>query len=132
MEAAVWRQKFLYWLVLTLVNLAVVLLALGIGHGQEQFWTPQTIVTASALTAATGADAWATDRGFESGHWDEHNPLVPHARAGRLAYFSGTLAAGVAGAWLLHRYHHERLAQWAMRIQLGVEVQAAAWSGSHP
>ena len=102
-------------------------------HAQSQaFWTRETIVTVSALSAATAADAYFTERNWRASRGaHESNPLVPGARAGRIGYFSGTLAAGIAGAWLLHG-RHPRLAKWALRIGVGVEIQASAWSGSHP
>jgi hypothetical protein len=115
-------------------GLVILLMLLTSAWAQERpkFWTYETVVTVASITAATGVDAWATNNGFEHvRNWQEHNPLIPRAEAGRAAYFAGTYAAGIAGAWLLNRTGHPRLAKWVLRVQFGIETQAAIYTGVH-
>ena|SRR5947209_18216995 len=116
-----------------LCRLVVLVLLLTVqGYAQDRFWNTETTLTVAAITAATGVDAYTTNRGFENYHeWHEANPLIPRARAGRVGYFAGTYVVPVAGAWLLYRAGHPRLAKWVLRVHLGVETQAAIYTGLH-
>jgi hypothetical protein len=124
------------YLYLAIANLVFVLVIVLASRGQEKdnprFWTKQNIAMVSAISATTATDAYFTERNWHhSINAHENNLLIPASQAGRVVYFAGTLAASLAVEYLLYR-HHPRLATWAMRIHLGIETQAAAWSASHP
>jgi hypothetical protein len=98
---------------------------------KPHYWTTEHKIEVPALLIATGADAYFTDRNLES-HGREYNPLARPfvgSRVSRCVYFPALSVLTVGGSWWLEKHHHERAANWLLRLQLGSETESAIFSG---
>jgi hypothetical protein len=88
--------------------------------------TAKTLLLLAMQLAASGADAYYTDRNAQYNDFREFNPIAQscvRSRGARIAYFSATAGIKIAAPrWLRHR-HHDRLAQWT---EIGGIVDSAA------
>jgi hypothetical protein len=107
-------------------TLACVMLLSLICHGQEakkdNFFKRNALPLTFAV-AATGFDAWATERNLSRPISHENNPLVPHTTWGRVGFFGGGLALEVEAFKLSKKRH--RLQKWGL-IALGAFETACA------
>lgn len=92
------------------------------------FWNRGNIVLVGGFLALTGIDAGATQAGYATGRWQEHNPLVPGSTADRAIYFGATAAGTIGLAQWLHRRGHGSLARGVLAAGIAVEGYAAGHS----
>lgn len=97
----------------------------------------KTLVLILLQLAATGADAYYTDRGMGRNpltHVNrETNPIARpfvQTRADRIAYFSVTAGIKIAVPRLIHK-KHPKLATAAEIAAIVDSAEAAAYSGTH-
>lgn len=84
--------------------------------------------------AASGADAYYTDRALHRPGWREHNPVtrtLVHDRGTLAAYFSVTAAGHVALPYWLRRRGHGKLAGWAGVEGIADNAEGAAYTATH-
>lgn len=93
-----------------------------------------TILLIVLQLAATGADAYYTNRNWESaGHPHEINPIARpfvSTRGGRIAYFSATAALKIALPLELRKHGHPKLATVAAVLGIADNAEAAAVSAN--
>jgi hypothetical protein len=108
-----------------------VLVLCGLCSAQEQSFPKENRFTIPTFLALQASDAWATDKGFNSGNWQEHNPLVSSDRSTRIVYFAGTAGAVILTGYILHRTNHHLMEKALMHIAIGTEAYASAhsWAG---
>lgn len=103
-------------------HLAVLLLC-GVCSAQN-FWTRETKVETGVFVAELALDGYTTQVDLRA-HRVELNPLarplVKHGAAGQVAASAVAATAVLGSAYLLHHFHHDRLAHWVMRSSVIIE-----------
>lgn len=97
-----------------------------------------TILTIALQLAASGADAYYTDRNLSQDQSRyvvrEDNPvsrLFVQTRAGRVAYFSVTAGIKIALPQILRKHHHNRVARILEISDIADNATCAAESAIH-
>ena len=87
-----------------------------------QFWDQETKINVGILTAEIALDGYRTQ---SAPRWREWNPiarpLVNQGSAGQAVSCAIGLSAVVGTSYMLHKFHHDRLSRWALRISVIAE-----------
>ena len=110
------------------VKVLIALMLVCTANAQESSFRHENRFTIPAFLALQASDAYATDRGFNTGHWVEHNPIIPSSRSGRIAYFSATAAAVILTGYILHKTNHHKAERALMLGAIGTEAYSSAHS----
>jgi hypothetical protein len=85
--------------------------------------------------AASGSDAYFTNRGAQSGGiFREHNPFARpfvHSTKGCVVFFSSEALAGILVPHELRKHHHAKLAMAYSLGSIASNVEGAAFTGTH-
>lgn len=94
----------------------------------------KTALLIIAQLAASGSDAYFTDRNMYSAHAHESNPLARPfigTRPGRVAYFSVTTAAKITIPIMLRKRRHGRTADTLAMVGIADTAGGAVYSATH-
>lgn len=94
----------------------------------------RTTVLIILQLAASGADAFYTNRGMDFPQFHEHDPIAkPFIKTtpDRIAYFSVTAAIPIVGTHLLRKHHHEKLADGLAVAFIADSATGAASTATH-
>ncbi len=90
----------------------------------QHFWTLETKVNTGILAGLVAADAITTQRGLERGFRETNpimRPFVTRGAAGQAVGSALGFGASLGTVYILHKTHHHKAEQIAMRLMIGVQ-----------
>jgi hypothetical protein len=95
------------------------LLCSPLARGQNKFWTHERVLRTTYLSGESAYDGYTTQY-LEARGWHELNPiarpLVDRGWGGQVAACALGVGAVVGLEYAVHRFHHDKIANWIGRV----------------